>query len=109
MDHEQGRREWGFGSTASCRCLCRSRQRRFACWLPDIRFTNLGEGPEGVTAADLTKKLLDEVTKSSITEMTKGLANLGKGTVDAANAAAKDAAQDPSKAVKSIGDLFKKK
>lgn len=34
--------------------------------IPDIHFTNLGTGPDGITAADLTKKILNEVITSTI-------------------------------------------
>jgi hypothetical protein len=30
--------------------------------VPDIHLTNLGQGPEGITAAELTKKVLSEIT-----------------------------------------------
>jgi uncharacterized protein involved in outer membrane biogenesis len=33
--------------------------------LPDIHLTNLGQGPEGITAAELTKKVLYEITSAA--------------------------------------------
>jgi hypothetical protein len=76
--------------------------------LPDIHFTNLGEGPDGITAGELTKKVLGTVTQSTLTAAAKRITDLGKGAVDAASGAVKDAG-DVGKAVKGVGDLFKKK
>ena len=73
--------------------------------LPDIHLTNLGEGPDGITAGELTKKVLGEVTRSTLSAAAKGIADLGKGAVDAA----KGAADGVGKAVKGVGDLLKKK
>ncbi len=74
--------------------------------IPEIHLTNLGQGPEGITPAELTKRVLKEVINgtvksigSNVGELTKdvtsGLKNVSTNTVD--------------KAAKSIGDLFKKK
>jgi hypothetical protein len=77
--------------------------------LPEIRLSNLGQGPEGITPAELVSRVLKEVTEATIKavaasvgnvgkEMTEGVKNLGTGTVD-----------QVGKSVKGIGDLFKKK
>ncbi len=76
--------------------------------LPDIHFTNLGEGPDGITAGELTRKVLGTVTQSTLTAAAKRITDLGKGAVDAASGTVKDAG-DVGKAVKGVGDLFKKK
>ncbi len=86
--------------------------------LPDIHLTNLGTGPDGITAAELSKKILSEVTAGSVTALTRGVADLGKGVVDAAGGAAKGAVDSAGKSasgllgsntLKGVGDLFKKK
>jgi hypothetical protein len=74
--------------------------------LPEIHFTNLGQGPEGITPAELVSRVLKEVTEATLKavaasigkEMTEGVKNLGTGTVD-----------QVGKSVKGIGDLLKKK
>ena len=77
--------------------------------LPEIHLSGLGQGPDGITAAELTKVVLREVEKvavqasaSSLSDLTKdasgltkGLGNSASGTVD--------------KVSKGIGGLFKKK
>jgi len=77
--------------------------------LPDIHFTQLGSGPEGITAAELTKRVLNEVTVATLKAVEKGVTDLGKGAVDAAKDASKAATNTLDKAGKAIGDLFKKK
>jgi hypothetical protein len=78
--------------------------------LPDIHFTNLGEGPDGITVAELTKKVFGEVTAGTLKAVEKGMADLGKGALDAtAQDALKGAPEGVKDATKSIGNLFKKK
>ena len=67
----------------------------FTVVIPDIHFTSLGTGPDGITAADLTKKVLTEITSASlkiVTEratalMGKTANNLMKGATDTADKA----------------------
>jgi hypothetical protein len=71
--------------------------------LPDIHLTDLGQGPDGITAADLTRKVLQvieakaaEVAAGAITDnLTKGARATGTGAV---NTLTKD-----------LGGLLKKK
>jgi hypothetical protein len=69
--------------------------------LPDIHFTDLGKGNDGVTAADLTKKVLGEITTGTIKALTDAVANLGKGVTGAAGAGV-------DKLKKGLGGLFGK-
>ncbi|MCW5552766.1 MAG: hypothetical protein KIS67_11485 [Verrucomicrobiae bacterium] len=75
--------------------------------LPDIHLTGLGQGSEGITSAELTKVVLNEViavtTKVATSDKVK---ELTKGVTDAATKVAGDAVD---KATKSVTDLFKKK
>ena len=75
--------------------------------LPDIHLTNLGQGPEGITAAELTKKVLSEIT-SAVTQNV--ISHIGKGAVDysATKAATKAAIDTVEKVTKGVTDLFKK-
>ena len=78
--------------------------------LPEIHLTNLGIGPDGITAADLTAKVLKEVLQAAIPAAEKAVADLGKAGTHAVTEAGKKAAADSlDKAAKGIGDLFKKK
>jgi hypothetical protein len=76
--------------------------------IPDIHFTQLGAGPEGITAAELTKRVLNEVTVATLKAVEKGVADLGKGATEAVKDASKTATDTLDKA-KGVGDLFKKK
>jgi hypothetical protein len=82
--------------------------------IPDIHFANLGTGPDGITAAELTKKILDEVTALVMKAVEKDLANITKSATDLLSKSATNILSNPNsntldKAGKSIGDLFKKK
>jgi uncharacterized protein involved in outer membrane biogenesis len=76
--------------------------------LPDIHFTNLGTGPEGITAGDLTKKILGEVTTATLKAVVESVSNLGKGAADAAKDAGKTLGNEAGKIGKSLGGLFGK-
>jgi uncharacterized protein involved in outer membrane biogenesis len=77
--------------------------------LPEIHLTNLGSGPDGITAADLTAKVLKEVLQAAIPAAEKAVANLGKGATDLLKNAGKGSTESLDKATKGIGELFKKK
>lgn len=73
--------------------------------LPEIRLSNLGEGPDGITPAELSKKVLTAL----LNETTKAVAgNLGK-LPDAGKALGTGAADQLKKGASGIGDFFKKK
>ena len=74
--------------------------------LPEIHFSNLGQGPEGITVAELTKKILSALTADVAKAAVKVVSDVGKGTVDAAG---KTATESVGKATKGVTDLFKKK
>ena len=76
--------------------------------LPTIHLTNLGQGPEGITAADLTKRILGEIEKNTVQVAAGAVADLGKEAVGAVKDAGKAAAGAAEKTVKGIGGLFKK-
>lgn len=77
--------------------------------LPEIHFTDLGQGPDGITAGDLAKRILNEITEKSLKAAAEAAARaateIGKGAQDAA----KGEVEKAGGAVKGIGDLFKKK
>ena len=77
--------------------------------LPEIRLTNLGQGPDGITAAELTKRVLDEVLKVAIPAAEKAITDLSKGVTDAVKDFTKGGTNSLDKVTKGVGDLFKKK
>ncbi len=78
--------------------------------LPDIRLTDLGRGPEGITAAELTQRVLEEIQRGAAQAAGSAVADLSKGalyiTKDVGGTASTNALE---KATRSIGDFFKKK
>lgn len=74
--------------------------------IPDIHLSNLGQGPEGITAAELTKQVLTlvlaEATKAAASDTVK---NLSKQATDAV----KDVSKTATDAAKGVTDLFEKK
>jgi len=69
--------------------------------LPDIHLTDLGKGPEGITAADLTKQVLSEVISGTIKAVVSDAANIGKDAGKAVGAGV-------NKVTTGLGGLFKK-
>jgi uncharacterized protein involved in outer membrane biogenesis len=65
--------------------------------LPEIHFTDLGTGPDGITAGDLVKKVLGEITDATLKEVISYASNAGKAVTGEA-----------SKLGKSLGSLFGK-
>jgi uncharacterized protein involved in outer membrane biogenesis len=65
--------------------------------LPEIHFTDLGTGPDGITAGDLVKKVLGEITDATLKEVISSAGNAGKAVTGEA-----------SKLGKSLGSLFGK-
>ncbi len=77
--------------------------------LPDIRLQALGTGPEGITAGELARKVLEAVEKDAAQAAAGSVTDIGKGALNLG----KDKGQLGSNAVESvtkgIGNLFKKK
>ena len=75
--------------------------------LPEIHLTNLGGGPDGITAADLTAKVFKELLQAAIPAAEKAVVDLGKGVT---SGVVKEAGKTATEGVtKGISDLFKKK
>ena len=78
--------------------------------IPDIHFAALGAGPEGITAGELTKKVMSELNAETLKAVEKAVADLGRQATEIfKGAVGKDATNSLDKAAKDIGDLFKKK
>ncbi len=76
--------------------------------LPDIHLTDLGKGNDGITAADLTQRVLGEITTGTIKALTAAVADLGKDMTGAAKGAMQNATKGASQLKKGIGGLFGK-
>jgi uncharacterized protein involved in outer membrane biogenesis len=77
--------------------------------LPDIHFTDLGQGSDGITAADLGKKVMGEITDVAFAAVLKNAGSASQGAVHAAETAVRDITGARTNGLKGIGDLFKKK
>ena len=74
--------------------------------LPPITLKDLGAGPEGITAGELTQRILKEVTVETLKAAEKAVSDFGKG---AAEVITKGGTGSVDKVTKGVGDLFKKK
>ncbi len=76
--------------------------------LPDIHLSNLGTGSEGITAADLTKRVLDALTTACVKAVASAATDVGKGAEKVGKDLGKSVGSNVSNLGKSLGGLFKK-
>ena len=76
----------------------------FSVIIPDIHFSNLGSGPEGITAAELAKKILEQISVEAIETVGKRAKEIGLKT---ANNLIKGATENANKAVSDNADKLK--
>ena len=80
--------------------------------LPDIHLTDLGKSEGGITAADLTKRILSQVTLESVKAVAEEATHLGKNIEDLGKNMGQNAGntvtQGMDKIKKGIGGLFGK-
>jgi uncharacterized protein involved in outer membrane biogenesis len=69
--------------------------------LPDIHFSDLGKGPEGITAGDLINRVMGEITTGTIKAVAGSIGDAGK-------AVGNQAGKIGSSIGKSLGGLFGK-
>jgi hypothetical protein len=77
--------------------------------LPTIHLENLGTGPDGITAAELTKKVISAIEKESLKAVATSSANLGKAAENLTKGLGKNTGGAVSNVTQGIGNLFKKK
>jgi uncharacterized protein involved in outer membrane biogenesis len=75
--------------------------------LPDIHLTNLGADSAGITAADLTRRVLGAITAATIKAVANANTDIGKAAGNLREAG-KAMDQNVNKITKGIGDLLKK-
>jgi uncharacterized protein involved in outer membrane biogenesis len=76
--------------------------------LPDIHFTNLGKDNAGITATDLTRRVLDAITTATIKAVATATADIGKGAQALGKDLGKSLGSNVSGLSKNLGGLFKK-
>jgi uncharacterized protein involved in outer membrane biogenesis len=76
--------------------------------LPDIHLANLGQGPEGITAADLSEKLMKAILENATKAVAGQVGSLGSGLTGIMSGSSTGAVQQVQKASKALGDLLKK-
>jgi len=69
--------------------------------LPDIHLTNLGKDNAGITATDLTRRVLDAITSATIKAVANAATDIGRGT-------GKAVGEGVNKITSGLGGLFKK-
>jgi len=78
--------------------------------LPPIKLENLGQGADGITVAELTKKVLSSVTVETLKAAEKAAVEFGKNATEAVTKTATEALdKGVDKAAKGLEGLFKKK
>lgn len=77
--------------------------------LPEIHLSNLGQGPDGITAAELTKVVLSSVEKYAIEAADKAVSEFGKNASELTKDLGKTAQEKAGEVGKNLGDLLKRK
>lgn len=77
--------------------------------LPEIHLTGLGQGPSGITAAELTSTVLKALEKESLQASAGVAADLKKGALYFGKELTNGGSNALNKVTKGLGDLLKKK
>ena len=83
--------------------------KTFTVTLPTIHLTNLGTGPEGITATELTKRVISEIEKESVKAVSSSAGDIGKAAESLTKGLGKNSGGAVSNVTRGIGNLFKKK
>jgi hypothetical protein len=76
--------------------------------LPDIHLTDLGKSENGITAAELTKRVLDAIVSGTLKTVASAATDIGKGAENLGKDAGKTVGEGVNKISKGVGGLFKK-
>ncbi len=76
--------------------------------LPEIHLTALGQGPDGITAAELTKLVFQAVEKEAVQVAASAAGNLSKDAANMTKGLGNSATGAAGSVTKGIGGLFKK-
>ncbi|MCD6050183.1 MAG: uncharacterized protein K0Q55_1586 [Verrucomicrobia bacterium] len=77
--------------------------------VPEIRMTGLGAGPDGITPAEMTKQVLQEVIKQTTVIVAKSVGDVGKFATDAVKDVGGTVGETGKKATEGLKGLFNKK
>lgn len=77
--------------------------------LPEIRLANLGQGPEGITSAELMEKAFGEIVEAAAKAVAKSAVNIGGALTEGAKNATGEVQERAKKLGSGISDLLKKK
>jgi len=77
--------------------------------LSDIHLTNLGSGPDGITPAELSTRVLSELLDATTKAVAANATKIGQGVSDAAKSVGTSATDQLKKAGSGVSDLLKKK
>jgi hypothetical protein len=77
--------------------------------VPEVHLTKLGEGADGITAAQLSEKVFAELFQNTLKAVTEQIGNIGKGATDMIKGATTNGIPNVDGIKKGVGDLFKKK
>jgi uncharacterized protein involved in outer membrane biogenesis len=76
--------------------------------LPPIHLTDLGRNNDGLTATDLTRRVLDAVTSATLKAVSSAVTGIGKGAENVGKDTGKAVGEGANKITKGIGNLFGK-
>jgi uncharacterized protein involved in outer membrane biogenesis len=77
--------------------------------LPEIHLVDLGKGPEGITAAELTQRVLQAIEKEAIQASSGAVADLSKQAAGLTKGMSSTGTGAVDQVTKGLGGLFKKK
>ena len=76
--------------------------------LPDIHLTDLGKSGDGITAADLTRRVLQSLTTATVKAVANTATDAGKGAEKIGNELGKSVGSNVLNITHGLGGLFKK-
>jgi len=76
--------------------------------LPDVHLTDLGKGTDGITAADLTRRVLQALTTATVKAVAGAATDVGKGAEQMGKDLGKSAGSNVINITHGLGGLFKK-
>ncbi|HEX9047321.1 MAG TPA: hypothetical protein VF988_09870 [Verrucomicrobiae bacterium] len=76
--------------------------------LPDIHLTNLGAGPDGITAADLAQKVLSAITDNTVKAVTVAATEIGRDAANAAKSTAREIVNGALSGTNNVGESVDK-
>ena len=76
--------------------------------IPDIHFSDLGKGNDGITAGELVQKILGQVTADTVKALANSVSDLSKNLTGAAKDILSGAAANGTNAVGAGVDTLKK-